>query len=139
MMLGARLNDTDPGRSESLIKTAYALNPDEKYLNYYMGKMVLDQDSLAAAEKYFLKEIKKSDYYECYFHLARIAFAKNDFDKAIGYLTTFLTKSPEDPQGNNNLLLLYLQTNQLEKAKIQLQRMQQLGLEIPPEAVERLK
>ncbi|MBK9732717.1 MAG: glycosyltransferase family 39 protein [Chitinophagaceae bacterium] len=139
MMLGARLNDSDKEQSHALIKTAYALNPDEKYLNFYMGKMVLDQDSVIEAEKYFLKEIKKSDYYECYFHLARIAFTKNDFNQAIEYLHTFLARSPDDPQGNNNLLLLYMQTNQTEKAKNQLQKMQQLGLEIPPEALQLLK
>ena len=136
MMLGARLNETDAAKAHALINTAYDLNPEEKYLNFYMGKMMLDQDSMAAAEKYFLKEINKSDYYECYFHLARIAFSKSDFKQAIGYLKVFLNRSPADPQGNNNLLLLYMQTQQLDLAKTQLLKMQQLGLEIPPEALQ---
>lgn len=139
MMLGARLSETDSIKSEQYMKAAHALNPDEKYLNYYLGKMALDKDSIPEAEAYFLKEIKKSAYYECYFHMARIAFIKNDFDGAIGYLTTYLSKTPDDEQANNNLLLLYLQTNKLDEARIQLKRMQQLGLVIPPEAMERLK
>lgn len=139
MMLGARLNDTDPVKAHTLINTAYGLNPEEKYLNFYMGKMKLDQDSLATAEKYFLKETEKSGYYECYFHLARIAFVKNDFNQAIDYLKIFLDKSPADPQGNNNLLLLYMQTQQTDAAKAQLKKMQQLGLEIPQEAMQLLK
>jgi tetratricopeptide (TPR) repeat protein len=139
MMLGARLDKTDLPKSQALIKTAYALNPDEKYLNYYMGKMMLDKDSVDAAEKFFQKEIKKSDYYECYFHLARIAFIRNNFDQAITYLTSYLSRSPGDPQANNNLLLLYLQTNQLDKARTQMASMQQMGLEIPAEAQQRLK
>lgn len=64
---------------------------------------------------------------------------KNDFEGAIGYLTTYLSKTPDDEQANNNLLLLYLQTNKMEEARIQLKRMRQLGLAIPPEAIERLK
>lgn len=139
MMLGARLNETDAAKAHALINTAYDLNPEEKYLNFYMGKMMLDQDSIGAAEKYFLKEIKKSDYYECYFHLARIAFSKSDFKQAIDYLKVFLNRSPADPQGNNNLLLLYMQTQQLDLAKAQLLKMQQLGLEIPPEALQILQ
>jgi hypothetical protein len=139
MMLGARLSETDSVKSEQYMKAAHALNPDEKYLNYYLGKMALDKDSIPEAEAYFLKEIKKSAYYECYFHMARIAFIKNDFEGAIGYLTTYLSKTPDDEQANNNLLLLYLQTNKMEEARIQLKRMQQLGLVIPPEAMERLK
>lgn len=139
MMLGARLDKTDLPKSQSLIKTAYALNPDEKYLNYYMGKMMLDKDSIDAAEKFFQKEIRKSDYYECYFHLARIAFIRNDFNQAITDLTAYLSRSPGDPQANNNLLLLYLQTNQLDKARIQMASMEQMGMEIPYEAQQRLK
>ncbi|MBK6481864.1 MAG: tetratricopeptide repeat protein [Chitinophagaceae bacterium] len=139
MMLGARLSETDSIKSEQYMKAAHALNPDEKYLNYYLGKMALDKDSIPEAEAYFLKEIKKSAYYECYFHMARIAFIKNDFEGAIGYLTTYLSKTPDDEQANNNLLLLYLQTNKMEEARIQLKRMRQLGLAIPPEAIERLK
>lgn len=139
MMLGARLKDSDPEKADSLIKAAFALNPEEKYVNYYMGKMMVDLDSFDTAEKYFLAEIKRSNYYECYFHMARIAFAKNDFDQAITYLTTYLQSSPADPQGNNNLLLLYLQTNQLPQAKLQVKRMQQLGLPIPAEAQQLLQ
>ncbi|MBA2408132.1 MAG: glycosyltransferase family 39 protein [Chitinophagales bacterium] len=139
MMLGARLDKVDLPRAQSLIKTAYALNPDEKYLNYYMGKMMLDKDSIEAAEKYFLKEVNKSEYYECYFHLARIAFLKERWDEAISYLIKYLSTNPADSQANNNLLLLYMQTNQIEKAKTQMQRMQQMGIEVPAEALQRLQ
>lgn len=58
MMLGARLSETDSIKSEQYMKAAHALNPDEKYLNYYLGKMALDKDSIPEAEAYFLKEIK---------------------------------------------------------------------------------
>jgi tetratricopeptide (TPR) repeat protein len=139
MMLGARLDKADPVRAETLIRTAYSLNPDEKYLNYYMGKMMLDKDSVNAAEKFFEKEIRKSNYYECYFHMARIAFTKNDFSKAIEYLNIYLSKAPADPQANNNLLLLYMQTRQQDRAKMQMQKMQQMGLEVPADILRQLK
>lgn len=139
MMLGARLSETDLEKAHAYFRTAYSLNPEQKYLNYYMGKMAIDKDSIDIAETHLLKEIEKSGYYECYFHMARIAFVRNEFESAISYLTKYLTISPDDPQANNNLILLYLQTNKMEEARIQLSRMQQLGLEIPPEAIERLK
>jgi len=139
MMLGARLDKVDKPKANELILKAYHINPDEKYVNYYMGVMKQDQDSVLASEQYFKKEISISDYYMCYFHLARVAFVKNDKPAAIQYLETYLDRNPSDPQGNNNLLLLYMETKQKEKARNTVANMKQYGIQIPAGVEEQLK
>ena len=66
-------------------------------------------------------------------------FVRND----IAYLRRPSVPSPEtapaDPQANNNLLLLYMQTNQRDRAKMQVQKMQQMGLEVPADILRQLK
>ena len=68
----------------------------------------------------------------CYFHLARVAFEKNDKPEAIQYMETYLSKAPGDPQANNNLLLLYHDTHQPEKERAQAEKMKQMGLKVQP-------
>jgi hypothetical protein len=131
MMLGARIDKTDKRMGEELILKAYSLNPSEKYINYYVGVMKQDHDSVLASEPFFQKEISISDYYMCYFHMARVAFVKNDKPAAISYLEKFLDRAPGDPQGSNNLLLLYLDTGQKDKAKALVENMKQYGITIP--------
>lgn len=138
MMLGARLDETDLPRARALIREAYALNPDEKFLNYYMGKMLLDTDSTDAALRHFEREIKRSGYYECYFHAAQIAFNRKDFAAAAGHLEHFLQAKPTDGPANNNLLLLYLETKQLEKARAHAAKMKALGMPVPPQIIQQL-
>ncbi|MFI5134573.1 MAG: tetratricopeptide repeat protein [Chitinophagales bacterium] len=139
MMLGARIDKTDKKESEALIRKAYALDSNEKYINYYMGVMKQEHDSVLASESFFQKELSISDYYMCYFHMARVAFEKNDKPSAIHYLEVFLDRDPSDEQGNNNLLLLYLDTQQKEKAKAQVEKMKQYGISVPSGVEEQLK
>lgn len=138
MMLGARIDKVDRQRSEELIRKSYELDSTEKYINYYMGVMLQEHDSVLASESYFQKEIRKSDYYMCYFHLARVAFEKGDKLSAISQLETFLDRAPADPQANNNLLLLYLDTKQNDKARELVQRMKSFGMEVPPAIEQQL-
>jgi len=139
MMLGARLDKVDKKKAEELILKGYSINPKEKYINYYMGVMKQDHDSILASEPYFLKEISISDYYMCYFHLARVAFEKKDKPAAISYLEKYLSRAPGDPQANNNLLLLYLETGEKDKAKARIELMKQYGIQVPAGVEEQLK
>ena len=138
MMLAARLDKDETARSEELFRKAYQLNPKEKYLNFYIGDMLQKKDSVAASEKYLLAEKNSSDYYQCDFLLARVAMERKDFNGAIAYLQTYLKRDPKNPMANNNLLLLYLQTQQPEKAKVQIKQMQQEGLEVPASVTHQL-
>ncbi len=137
MMYGARVD----GRAQkySYIRQAYALNPDEKYLNYYYGLMLMEQDSVDLAEQHFLKEQQRSDYYECDFHLARIAFQKQHFPLAAERMERYLTRDPMNAPANSNLLLLYLDMGRKEDAIGQARKMQERGIAIAPEIQQRLR
>lgn len=131
MMYAARIPDDLP-RSYALFRRAYQLNPEEKYINFYYGEMLQKQDSVLPSEKYLLHEKQKSGYFMCDFYLARVAMVKQDLSAAIGYLQNYLKHDPASPMANNNLLLLYKQTNQLEAGKAHIRQMQQAGLNVPP-------
>jgi hypothetical protein len=129
MMYGARIQDTQKGYA--LMRRAYALNPNEKYLNYYYGVMLQNEDSLAESEKHFLKEQEISDYFECDFYLAQIDFHRKDLAGAQKHLERYLTRDSLNGPANNNLLLLYIQTGKKQKAVAQIQSMQRRGIMVP--------
>jgi hypothetical protein len=131
MMYAARIKDDKPKQYEYVHK-AYALNPNEKYLNYYYGLMMQEKDSMKEAEQHFLKEQKISDYYECDFYLARCDFDKKDFVTAAKHLERYLTRDSLNPQANNNLMLLYItELKQKQKALEQINRMKFRGMPLP--------
>ncbi len=138
MMLAARLDKDEIARSEELFRKAYQMNPKEKYLNFYMGDMLQKKDSVAASEKYLLAEKGISDYYQCDFLLARVDMERKDFNGAIVYLLTYLKRDPKNGMANNNLLLLYIQTQQPDKAREHIKQMQHLGLEVPVSLMHQL-
>jgi protein O-mannosyl-transferase len=138
MMLAARLDKDQFEQSCVLFRKAYQLNPNEKYLNFYYGKMLQMKDSVRESEKYLLKEKNTSGYYECDFYLARVAMEKKDLNAAAGYLQAYLKNDPGNKIANTNLLLLYLDTQQPEKAKGQVKFMQQQGMEVPVQILQRL-
>lgn len=131
MMLAARLDKSELERSEQLFRHAYALNPKEKYLNFYIAEMLQRKDSVLASEPYLLQEKKISDYIQCDFYLARVAMEKRDPNAAITHLQRYLNRDKYNPMANNNLLLLYVETNQADKAKQQAQQMITLGMDVP--------
>lgn len=136
MMLAARLDE--PQKSYELFRKAYKLDPKQKYLNFYYGVMLQKQDSVQQSEKYLLAEKNNSGYYECDFYLARVAMERKDFAGAITYLQTYLKTDKTNDIANNNLLLLYMDTQQPEKAKEHVKHMQQLGLPVPQPIRQRL-
>jgi hypothetical protein len=131
MMMGARLNEKEIPKSFALFRKAYALNPDEKYLNYYYGKMLQMQDSVMASEAHLLKEKKISNYYECDFYLARVAMEKHDTTGAINYLLDYIKRDKKNEAANKNLLLMLVNKGDGVRAKEQLQRMQANGISVP--------
>lgn len=137
MMYGARIEDKQEGYA--LMRRAYALNPNEKYLNYYYGVMLQNEDSLAESEKHFLKEQEISDYYECDFYLAQIDFHRKNLAGAQKHLERYLTRDSLNGPANNNLLLLYLQTGQKQKASGQIQAMQYRGIMVPQGVIQQVQ
>jgi protein O-mannosyl-transferase len=136
MMLAARTENQQ--ESFKLFRKAYELNPKEKYLNFYYGVMLQKQDSVQQSEPYLLKEKNTSGYYECDFYLARVAMERKDFAGAINYLQAYLKTDKNNQIANNNLLLLYIDTRQPEKAKEQVKKMQSSGLEVPQQILQNI-
>lgn len=137
MMYGARVEDKNEGYA--LMRKAYQLNPNEKYLNYYYGVMLQNQDSLLESEKHFLKEQKISDYFECDFYLAQIYYKKGDKPQAQKHLERYISRDSMNRPANNNLLLLYLETGQKEKASQHITNMQRRGLTVPGSLIQQVQ
>ncbi|MCS6991586.1 MAG: hypothetical protein NZL95_06955 [Chitinophagales bacterium] len=131
MMLASRIEKIEPQRADSLMRLAYRMDSSMKYINYYMGVLLQHRDSVLQSEPYFLRELKKSDLNSCYFHLARVAFEKNDRKQAIEWLQEYLRREPADPQGNHNLMLLYYELGDTVRLRQQVARMLVFGLSVP--------
>jgi len=136
MMLGAREDNLQ--QSYKLFRRAYQLNPKEKYLNFYYGVMLQKEDSVLASEKYLLAEKNTSDYYECDFYLARVAMERKNLTGAIALLVAYLKRDPTNKIANNNLLLMYIDTKQPDKAISQAKHMQLMGLDVPKQILQAL-
>ncbi|MBS1589614.1 MAG: glycosyltransferase family 39 protein [Bacteroidetes bacterium] len=134
MMYGARVEDKQLGYA--MMRRAYQLNPNEKYLNYYYGVMLQNQDSVLESEKYFLKEQKTSDYYECDFYLAQVSHKKQDNLGAAKHLERYLTRDSMNSPANNNLLLLYLEMHEKQKSLHQIEAMKHRGFSIPQQLIQ---
>ncbi len=132
MMLAARLDKSEHVRSEELFRKAYKLNSREKYLNFYMAEMLQKKDSVMASEPYLLVEKEVSDYVQCDFLLARVAMEQKDFVKSIACLELYLQRDSYNPMAHNNLLLLYMETRQTDKARGLIKNMRQKGMPVPP-------
>lgn len=136
MMLAARIDNLE--QSYELFRKAYLINPDEKYLNFYYGVMLQKQDSVPQSERFLLKEKNTSGYYECDFYLARVAMERKDMNAAIWYLQTYLTHDAGNKIANTNLLLLYIDTQQPDKAREQARAMKRMGMDVPPPLAQQL-
>jgi hypothetical protein len=127
MMYAARIGDDDQAESFRLMRDAYRLNPNEKYLNYYYGVMLQKQDSIKESEPFLLKEKKISDYYECDFYLARTRITAGDTLSAAKYLRRFLTRDSSDQMAYTNLMLIYIQQKDAKEADKLLVSMKRKG------------
>ena len=128
----------------ALIRAAYKLNPNEKYINFYYAEMLINtnkKDSILRAEQYLLAEKRISNFHKCDFYLARIGVEKNDPAAAIDHLLDFLKTEPETTkegaEADNNLLVLYLNTNQTNRLVLLAKHMKELGLPVPQEIMRK--
>lgn len=132
MMLGLRMTDTVA--MNRLFDEAYKLNPDEKMLNYFIGKLALDAKQVDKAALHLKRELKQAQKIpDDYFCLARVFFLKNNLDSAAWALERLIELDPLHPQGNYNLALLYYQTNRKTDAIRIVDGMRQKGMEVPGE------
>ncbi len=130
----------DKTEKERLLRTAYAIDPTEKYVGYSLGNFLQgNQDSIIASEKYFLSEKKYWNYPECDYYLARISLEKKDTTNAEKYLSQYLSFAPTRSDVHNNLLLLYLSTRQKTKAQDQLKKAHDAHVPVDPKLEQNIK
>ncbi len=134
MMYAARVEDKKEGYA--LMRRAYQLNPEEKYINYYYGVMLQNQDSVLESEKHFLKEQEISDYYECDFYLAQIDHKRQNLPGAEKHLERYITRDSMNAPANSNLLLLYLEEKKKQKAIQHISNMQRRGFTVPATLIQ---
>ena len=127
-LLGTKVES--PAEREHLFLEAYALDPNLKNLNYYLGKVMFDRKQTDSAEIFLRKELVLNPIPDAYFILAQIAFSKNHLDSAAANLERVISLDPLNPQANHNLVLLYFNQGQKEKARQVLESMQFKGMEV---------
>jgi hypothetical protein len=137
MMLACRVDVVDLKRANELMIKAYSLNPKEKYINFYVGKMYNDKGESEIAEKYLLQELNISSYYETYFQLSRIEFLKKNLDKSISYMETYLQKAPHDQSAITNYILMLIDNGQKQKAYNYILQKQKEGIILPKELIDK--
>ena len=133
MNMGSRIDEVDYNRSIELLKRSYELNPDGKYINFYMGSIAMKEDSLDLAARYFKRELELSAYYETYYQFSQVEFMRKDLNSSIEYLEKFLEFVPDHPQAINNYTLMLLDTEQADKAKEFVQEKRNKGIRVPQE------
>ncbi len=136
-LLGTKVED--PAEREKLFREARALDPNLKNLNYYLGKVLFDRKETDSAEYYLRKEVVLNPIPDAYFLMAQIAFSNNSFDSAAIYLEKVIELNPFDPQANNNLVLLYYQHGNPEKARQVIRNMQLRGMAVGDDLLQLVK
>lgn len=131
MMLASRLEDTDKTRGEALMQHAYALDPNEKYINFYMGKLYLDRNQLDSASICLHRELEISAYYETYFQLSRLSFQQQDLQQSKLWMEKYLELNPTDAQASGNYVLLLLQLGERDAAIQFVDRKKKEGVALP--------
>jgi tetratricopeptide (TPR) repeat protein len=132
-MMGVRL--LNRGKEDEAIpyfRKAYQLDPKEPFVRYFEAKYVyLPEDSLAKAKELLEGEaIDNPTFPDTYFELAHIAFEQHDKASERKYLEKQLELQPKDEVVNNNLLKLYIDSDDKAKAQKQIEHMQSVGLTV---------
>ncbi len=94
----ARLNQgiqsRDSALREKYIRRAYALNPKEMLVNYWMGITTERKGRTDSAVYYYKKELAFSSFPDLYFNLSRTLFNLNQLDSAAFYLSKGVSLDP---------------------------------------------
>ncbi len=138
MMLGARYyRDPVAPRKEDgirLLTEAYQLDSTQKYLNYYLGSVMMDRGDWTKMEEYLERESAQDQpiQIEMYSNRARGFIERKMPTYAEPFLLKWREKAPLDQSVNTNLLLFYLnESPRPEMARAQMQYMTKNGIPIP--------
>jgi tetratricopeptide (TPR) repeat protein len=115
LMYASRLSEKELKESERLFREAERLNPKEKYINYYMGQVMMKENKVDSADYFYRRELASSAFPGTYFLYAEVKFLMNQKDSAIHFLHLAIEKDPMETKSYNNLILLYAERK--DKAK----------------------
>ncbi len=133
-LLGTKVES--PAEREKLFREALALDPKLKNLNYYMGKVMFEKKQADSAVAYLRKEVATNPLPDAYFIIAQVAFSRNHLDTAAVYLEKVIELDPLNPQANHNLVLLYYNQGQKERARLFVQNMQLKGMDVGDDLIK---
>jgi protein O-mannosyl-transferase len=127
--LGSRYYTTNKKENaEQSFASALVLNPEERYANYYLGKIYLEKGKVAEAYKLLIKEeLLYPGYADNLFELAHACFMLDKKKDARKYLIKYAELRPDDTQAHNNLYLLYLEMNNYPEALKEARHLKSLG------------
>lgn len=143
MMLGSRYmldkSNPRPSEGEELLKRSYGMDPNRKYINYYMALLLLNKDKVRESEPFLEKELQYNPQWaELYFRLARCAMERGDLSKAKKMLERNYELNPMDEQGANNLLMICCDVGRYDQAKVYADRITASGLFVSAALLERV-
>jgi protein O-mannosyl-transferase len=116
-------------KSELCFAEALAINPEERYGNYFLGKIYLEQGKVEQGQQLLVKEESlHPGYADNIFELAHAAFIRNNKDDALKYLLRYSNLKPDDQQAHNNLYLLYYEKGDYSMALKEAEQLKRLGV-----------
>jgi tetratricopeptide (TPR) repeat protein len=146
MVLGMQLRD--PDEQEKVFKEAYNQNSHIRMLNQILGKFAMNHDQNAEAKEYFLKELKLTKLPETYSCLAHIYISTGMLDSGAFCLQKSIDLSIRDKglkddfnpdllqEACHNLVLVYLNQNQKDKALGVISQMRKNDLTVPQDMLD---
>jgi hypothetical protein len=146
MILGTYM--TDPAEQERFYREAYRLNPHIQALNLMLGKIAMTNNRNEEAKGYFLKELKITKMPGTYTCLARLYVLDNKLDSAAWCLQRSVDIAIQNKREKeayvpelldescHNLVLVYLNLKQRDKALQVIQQMKLNGLTVSQDLID---
>jgi len=114
----AKQGDTD--KAAKMIEDVILLDPGNLVARNLLGEMSLADGDYEKAENEFSKMIElRSNSFEGHYNMARVRFARGDFDKCIEHCKEALITRPEDVRIHNILGMAYMRKGMLNDAVIE--------------------
>lgn len=119
---------------------ALALDPQMLGTHARLGHLYLDRGLLREAMVEFEKEIALCPVFDnSYLSLGVVYYRQGRFEKAERMWKRTLELNPDNVQSNINLAIYYLNTHEPEKAEYYLRHLRDMGIEPPPDFLNKIK
>jgi tetratricopeptide (TPR) repeat protein len=129
LLLGALYGrQKEYGKALEALKALIAADPDSFMAYYYLGRVCLEMNDLAAAEKGYLKAVELKPLFEnALLDLAYIHELRGSLDKAAAAYEQILTANPTSRSARSRLGRLFLLGDRYDDALAQFEEMKRLG------------